>query len=92
MVITTLGAEGPESSGWGPGLLLKILQDTGQPPTAKKHLTRIPVMPRLRNPDPAQEADLSSDLIEPAANPCSSTAKKELRRKHQEIGQELFFH
>lgn len=71
---------------------LNILQCTGQPPTTESHLTQMSVVPRLRNPDPAQEAGISLDLVEPAANPCGSIAKKEIRRIHQEMGKELFFH
>lgn len=81
-----------EPSGGRPGTLLSAPQRTGQPPTAESHLTQMSVVPRLRNPDPAQEAGPSLDLIYPAANPCGSMAKKEIRKRHQVFSQKLFFH
>lgn len=40
----------PATSRWRPGTLLKSLQCTGQPSTAKNNQTQILMVPRLRNP------------------------------------------
>lgn len=53
LVVTTGGGVLLASIGWRPGLLLNVLQCTGEPPQQRISQPKMEIVLRLRNPIPA---------------------------------------